>query len=182
MFWHQGLVCSPCLMHDLHAPSDNCCSYYHKIQFRMIFILISLSPSLSNFYSYSFFMLPLTTSQFSKRVIKQSQGTSDFLPRGDKCHRTEIPLLKENMFSFLLLKNVCKISMKQDTCYQPVTFIMSFFSFLAKQKVIQVFPKVGQRLIRQGSREDLSLVCLCLGKSRRFLEVHSFLWCPEPKS
>jgi hypothetical protein len=55
-------------------------------------------------------MLLLTIPQFSRMAIKQSQGTSDFLPRGDKCSRTERPLVKENMVLFLMLKNICKIS------------------------------------------------------------------------
>lgn len=77
-------------------------------------------------------------------VIKLSQGTSDFLPRSDKCSRTEILLVKKNMCSFLLLKNVCKISMIQDTRYWPVSFIMKDFFSPSKVETNECFPRLGK--------------------------------------
>lgn len=88
-------------------------------------------------------MLLLTTSQFSKMAIKLSQGTSDFLPRGDKCSRTEILLVKKNMCSFLLLENVCKISMIRDTVISCVTLLWKDFS-PSKVETNECFSKLGK--------------------------------------
>lgn len=59
------------------------------------------------------------------------------------------PRRKENLFPFLLLKNVCKISMIRDSCYSPGTFIRRVFSPVAKWEPVGVFSKVGWRLVRR---------------------------------
>lgn len=78
-------------------------------------IYLNIMVSISDFCPHDSFMLALTASPFPRMALKRSQVLSHLLPRGGKCSRTET--FVENFFSFLLWKNVCKISMIQGACY-----------------------------------------------------------------